>query len=290
MRESLIGPRRRSNASAVNRLNHWWPYDDTTRHDVLDDVRGRNKLSPTSAIRRSQSAMGHVRNAYSEDLTSQVATGASPIYHQQHPPFTREEVPPEYFYPQTRHVDNGFNPVKPEPAYPGQFFDPPNDVPTLMRGPPSPTRSSTASSRGDGSEIMDNPVHWQSQTTQATKVAAAARRKPGTDAKFICEYCGESFTRQYNLKGHLRAHNGQKPYVCEQIGCDKAFARAHDLKRHMSLHTSVSKYQCLACGRCFKRLDALQRHNKSEAGQICYAKLVEQGVYSAPSPKRQVAL
>lgn len=45
------------------------------------------------------------------------------------------------------------------------------------------------------------------------------------------------------------------------------FARRHDLKRHELLHTGVKKYQCEACGQMFVRLDALQRHHKSEVGQ-----------------------
>ena len=85
----------------------------------------------------------------------------------------------------------------------------------------------------DGTDIIPNPVHFQSQTTDATKAAAAARRKPGTEAKYVCDYCGcvsvvaSDLTRaasrspgavgdvearltfrRYNLLGHLRAHNG----------------------------------------------------------------------------------
>lgn len=42
------------------------------------------------------------------------------------------------------------------------------------------------------------------------------------------------------------------------------FARRHDLKRHELLHSGVKKYMCEACQTPFVRLDALQRHHKSE--------------------------
>ncbi|KAH8922410.1 hypothetical protein BT69DRAFT_1220287 [Atractiella rhizophila] len=86
------------------------------------------------------------------------------------------------------------------------------------------------------------------------------RRKPGTTARFKCEYCGETFTRHYNLKGHIRAHKNERPFVCEFPGCEKAFARAHDRKRHQLLHTGEKKYKCDVCQTAFVRLDALQRH------------------------------
>lgn len=56
---------------------------------------------------------------------------------------------------------------------------------------------------------------WESKTTEATKQAAKRRRKDPAAAKFVCEYCNETFTRAYNLKGHIRSHEGLKPFTCE---------------------------------------------------------------------------
>lgn len=41
----------------------------------------------------------------------------------------------------------------------------------------------------------------ESKTTQATIDAAKRRRNAGAVAKFVCELCGETFTRRYNLRG-----------------------------------------------------------------------------------------
>ncbi|BGP49009.1 hypothetical protein JCM10450v2_004888 [Rhodotorula kratochvilovae] len=118
----------------------------------------------------------------------------------------------------------------------------------------------------------------ESKTTQATIDAAKRRRNANAVAKFVCELCGETFTRRYNLRGHQRAHKGEKPYKCSYDGCDKSFARAHDCKRHELLHLGVRKYHCSPCKRDFVRLDALHRHHRSEVGQACVKQLQSEGV------------
>lgn len=52
---------------------------------------------------------------------------------------------------------------------------------------------------------------------------------------------------------------------------NEGFARRHDLKRHELLHSGVKKYICEACQQPFVRLDALQRHHKSEVSLSSHA-------------------
>ncbi|KAF8150134.1 hypothetical protein B0H34DRAFT_639113, partial [Crassisporium funariophilum] len=100
----------------------------------------------------------------------------------------------------------------------------------------------------------------QNVTTGRTANASHRRRKQ--DANFACTVpgCGSTFTRGFNLKGHLRSHYEQKPYKCHWPGCGKGFARQHDCKRHEQLHSNFRPFECEGCRKQFARMDALNRH------------------------------
>ncbi|OMJ29700.1 Zinc finger and BTB domain-containing protein 7C [Smittium culicis] len=55
-------------------------------------------------------------------------------------------------------------------------------------------------------------------------------------------------------------NNGDlRPYKCN--ACNQSFSRNHDLKRHIKIHTGVKPYKCKKCGKKFGRSDALKRHS-----------------------------
>ncbi|KIY51821.1 hypothetical protein FISHEDRAFT_36477 [Fistulina hepatica ATCC 64428] len=103
-------------------------------------------------------------------------------------------------------------------------------------------------------------VAKQHVTTGRTANASHKRRKQ--EATFVCPVagCGSTFTRSFNLKGHMRSHNEEKPFQCHWPGCGKGFARQHDCKRHEQLHTNYRPFSCDGCHRQFARMDALNRH------------------------------
>jgi uncharacterized Zn-finger protein len=49
---------------------------------------------------------------------------------------------------------------------------------------------------------------------------------------FGCDMCPLSFSRQHDLKRHRETHSGEKPFLCNGVGCGKTFTRKDALKRH----------------------------------------------------------
>ncbi|KAJ5994062.1 hypothetical protein N7451_009786 [Penicillium sp. IBT 35674x] len=79
------------------------------------------------------------------------------------------------------------------------------------------------------------------------------------DATFRCPLCPRKFTRAFNLRGHVRTHTDERPFVC-------------------GLHNRELKWVCggvlesgesWGCGRRYDRKSNLSRHHRSKIGRGC---------------------
>ncbi|KAK3389796.1 hypothetical protein B0H63DRAFT_104197 [Podospora didyma] len=104
--------------------------------------------------------------------------------------------------------------------------------------------------------------------------------KPAGEANFQCHLCPKQFTRNHNLKSHLRTHEGIKEFACS--ACGEQFTRKTDCNRHERGH-GEKKFQCVGslkdgttwgCKRSFGRPDKLADHLRSKTGQKCLRPLV----------------
>lgn len=126
--------------------------------------------------------------------------------------------------------------------------------------------NATGPSKYDDEESTSSFPIVAQVTTSATQAASASRRK--NEAIHVCPIpgCGSTFTRKFNLNGHIRSHTGSRPYQCKAPGCGKSFARSFDLSRHEKLHAGIKPHTCESCGKAFARADALSRHLRNDAG------------------------
>ncbi|KAG8226353.1 hypothetical protein J437_LFUL010492 [Ladona fulva] len=75
-----------------------------------------------------------------------------------------------------------------------------------------------------------------------------------------CSMCGKQFSRQQNLRLHLKRHLSVRPYKCTQ--CDKAFVTNQKMEEHLNSHTGRTPFQCPLCPRAFRRHSNLIQHRK----------------------------
>lgn len=80
-------------------------------------------------------------------------------------------------------------------------------------------------------------IQTKSQTTTTTsspvkKETVIDSRITKPRKKHLCSLpgCGKSFYQKTHLDIHQRAHNGEKPFKCQEIGCGQRFSQLGNLK------------------------------------------------------------
>ncbi|XP_015792780.1 transcription factor IIIA [Tetranychus urticae] len=82
---------------------------------------------------------------------------------------------------------------------------------------------------------------------------------------FHCSFdeCGASFPSAFRLQRHIRAHKGERPFICDIEGCDKSFTCRSYLNKHKKRPHNVEedftttkkrekRYNCESCFKEFK--------------------------------------
>jgi uncharacterized Zn-finger protein len=133
------------------------------------------------------------------------------------------------------------------------------------------------------------PEHLESQTHGSESDETPPDERPKTKKlkseplKTPCPHCFKIFTRAYTLRAHIRTHTGERPFICGT--CGTAFARSNDYLRHLRTHTDKKEVVCRGnlkdgtpwgCGREFARVDGLKKHHRTNLGQECIRRYLEE--------------
>jgi uncharacterized Zn-finger protein len=73
------------------------------------------------------------------------------------------------------------------------------------------------------------------QTTENPSAQSFQKRK------FTCKYCFRDLSSRQNLREHLYIHTGEKPYACDEPGCEQSFRQGSLLSIHRKIHSEVKK-------------------------------------------------
>jgi len=97
-------------------------------------------------------------------------------------------------------------------------------------------------------------------TKYSSHLAAHRRIHEGNVHKCTFEGCQYWTPKKTLLNAHIRAHNGEKSFVCGL--CSKGFVEAGQLKRHEKIHDESKPFKCdvADCTYSTKRKDKLKEH------------------------------
>ncbi|XP_047540839.1 RE1-silencing transcription factor-like isoform X2 [Vanessa atalanta] len=112
----------------------------------------------------------------------------------------------------------------------------------------------------DGKEINEDSNIRGKESEEVDQNQMRGSEKGLEDGCWPCDECNCTYPLQQLLHLHKRQKHRVRTVQCDQ--CDAKFFSKYDLAAHQLRHTDEMPFQCIACGKKFKRLILLKRHEK----------------------------
>ncbi|XP_045455087.1 RE1-silencing transcription factor A-like [Melitaea cinxia] len=112
----------------------------------------------------------------------------------------------------------------------------------------------------DDKDVEDSNTRGKGNFSGEIYQDERALEKGLEDGCWPCDECNCTYPLQQLLDLHKRQKHRVRTVECDQ--CDAKFFSKYDLAAHQLRHTDEMPFQCIACGKKFKRLILLKRHEK----------------------------
>ncbi|XP_075145546.1 uncharacterized protein LOC142220344 [Haematobia irritans] len=95
---------------------------------------------------------------------------------------------------------------------------------------------------------------------KSTRKIDCETKKLMKPSMFMCNICGNVYSKKPLFQYHMRMHSDVKPYQCEI--CSKSYRIMSDLRNHMYRHTGERPFKCKFCDRHFMDRSSRHRHER----------------------------
>ncbi|ROT69672.1 hypothetical protein C7M84_012124 [Penaeus vannamei] len=115
-----------------------------------------------------------------------------------------------------------------------------------------------------GSAGLGLPLTGVSGTVATSTTSLSAAREKG--GSMTCHICAMILPSHHRLEEHIRIHEEEKPYKCDQCGqrykYQSAFQR-HQEQNHTAKLPGDKPFRCDVCGQCFKYHKSFAKHRSN---------------------------
>ncbi|KAI8093168.1 Gli-3 product/segment polarity gene cubitus interruptus-like protein [Halteromyces radiatus] len=77
-----------------------------------------------------------------------------------------------------------------------------------------------------------------------------------------CRRNQKPFIKRHKMYNHFRTHTGEKPFQCDDEGCQRRFSRLDSLVTHKKVHSNIRPFQCKVpdCTKAYFHARSLRKH------------------------------